>query len=249
MRSIQIAICDSSQEDREHYAALCQELGQRAELVLRIKQYESSSDMLFDLDSPKLREELDILFLAADAPAYDGIETAYTLRRMGYGGQIIFMAQDHPGKRIEDIFEAQGADYLLKSSSHRFEPIFERAIETVREIREEYVLYNRVGQYRQIAISDILYFDVRKNLVCVHYNHDSFEFLSTLTKVQMQLCERGFSRIHRLYVVSLDHVRSLTYTEAELSDGTKLPVGRTYYAAVKDALESWQGSNSQEESL
>ena len=249
MRIIRIAICDRSRKDREYYASRCRELGQSCSLNLRIRLYESSSDLFFDLDSPKLREDLDILFLEADAPEYDGIETAFTLRQIGYSGQIIFLAHKNPGDRIEEIFETQGSGYLLKRVPDHFESVFHRAIDTVMELREEYVLYNRVGEYRQIAISEILYFDLKKNQVCVHYNQEYFEFLSTLKKVQIQLSERGFCRIHRLYVVSLDHVRRLTYTEAELSDGTKLPVGRTYYAAFKEALENWRRSESQEESI
>ena len=105
MRIIRIAICDRSRKDREYYASRCRELGQSCSLNLRIRLYESSSDLFFDLDSPKLREDLDILFLEADAPEYDGIETAFTLRQIGYSGQIIFLAHKNPGDRISRDFE------------------------------------------------------------------------------------------------------------------------------------------------
>lgn len=47
MRIIRIAICDRSRKDREYYASRCRELGQSCSLNLRIRLYESSSDLFF----------------------------------------------------------------------------------------------------------------------------------------------------------------------------------------------------------
>lgn len=251
MKNIQVAICDSNPKDRDNFVAKCRNWSTKYGISMDFILYEHSNLLLLDVERSQDKEKLfNVLLLEVNDDYSESIATAIKLRMQGYVGQIIFIdngcgKDEVPKEAIEKIFAAQGADYMTKESN-RFEEILHRVIAIIQEEETEYVLYNRVGEYRQIALHDIRYFDVHKNLVCVHFNDKKFEFLSTLTKVYTQLSERGFYRIHRTCVVSFSHVRSVNNTEVELSCGTKLPIGRSTVEPFRKALSNYKRIVSRE---
>ena len=58
----------------------------------------------------------------------------------------------------------------------------------------------------------------------------------TLTGTLTGLPPGTFARVHRRYAVNLRHVEGLRYGELALAGGARLPVGRRYYADLKEAL-------------
>ena len=239
MKQIRIAICDNDPNDRLLFDNRCKKWGEVNNIRVETIIYENNFVLLSDTKS----KTFDILLLEYDENEEDGVLVAQKMRSVGYVGQIIFLANNKSNnsihnRKVEEIFEAQGAEYFLKINSlRRFESVLKKVVGLVRESTTEYVQYGRIGEYRQIAVHDIRYFDVRKNLVCVHYDNDkNFEFLSTLDKVSNQLCDRGFFRIHRCFLISLEHIRRLTFKEVEMSCGTIIPVGRSNYALCKEAF-------------
>jgi len=207
---------------------------------MEIQLYDNSAELLTIIGSLSNEKQFDILLLEYDENDNDGIKLAHKLRSMGYIGQIIFLANNKlnnfiHNSKVEEIFEAQGTEYFLKINSlRRFESVLNKVVNLICQQTTEYIQFGRLGgEYRQIAIHDIRYFDIYKNLVAVHFKNEKFEFLSTLSRISNQLCERNFIRIHRSYMVSLVHIRRFMYEEVEMSCGTKLPVGRSYYTDSK----------------
>ena len=62
---------------------------------------------------------------------------------------------------------------------------------------------------------------------CVRYNMADYE---------TELEADGFFRIHRGYLVSLGHIKSIGKNEVTMNDRTVLPVSRTKDKALKEAL-------------
>lgn len=52
-----------------------------------------------------------------------------------------------------------------------------------------------------------------------------------------QLVERGFTRIHRSYLIRNAAVSAFTGTKVRI-EGAELPIGRSYREAVSEALEA-----------
>ena len=71
----------------------------------------------------------------------------------------------------------------------------------------------------------------------VYYDNTSFEFYSTFGKIENMLYDHGFLRTHRSYIVSVDKIARINIgmKEIELSNGEKVPIGRVYLKAVKEA--------------
>ena len=57
-----------------------------------------------------------------------------------------------------------------------------------------------------------------------------------MTAVENALEQQGFIRIHKGFLVNQAYVKSLNSDVANLTDGTVLPMGKTYVDEAKDKL-------------
>lgn len=233
-------MCDHNEQERAYYTLLCRALGKKYQIDLELKEYNNCESLLFDMQDPGFSGLLDMLFLETDMPSLSGIYVANELRRLGYNGLIIFLTNST--EYYEDAFDAKAFNYIRKGKEHlgRFETIFINAADTAQKVRREYIIFNCAGEYRQIEIGYIQYFEIRDHIINVYYQNENFEFISSLAKIEAQLFGRGFQRIHRSILISLDYIQKISYDEVTLVSGKTLPVGRTYYSELKTAMDKWR---------
>jgi len=237
--NMKIAICDDHFTEIKEYEELFQKIAKEHKLHLDIIYYESGQQMLLDFET-NIKQFADIIFLDIHMPGFSGIETALELRKYAYSGEIIFLtfSKNH----MLDAFDVEALHYIIKKEtpSHKIETIFLRAIKKALDKKQKNILFTAGGEYRNIAINSIRYFDIYKKIVTVHYNDDqTFEFYCpSLEKVEKQLEGLGFFRIHRGYLVSLSKITHCSYDTVLLDNEEKLPIGRKYYPLLKEALKN-----------
>lgn len=238
METLKIVICDDSQEDRDYYEALALELGVKWNIDLKIKTYVNGDDIMFDVEDKKILKVADIIFLDINMPGASGIRVAEKARENGYAGLIIFLTSSVSD--YEPAFDVRGFNYITKNEDapKRFEKVFLQAAKEVKALNTKAITLSGAGKYVQVTFSDIKYFESNRSTITVYYGDESFEFISTLAKLENQLESYGFCRIHRSYLVNLPYVFRLTFERVFLRDGTELPVGRTYYKELKTTFES-----------
>jgi len=230
-------LCDDDKEILKTYktrlSALCVKHGIDFEILC----YENGEQMLFDFELQK--RFIGVIFLDINMPDINGITVARMLRDYGCHSELIFLTVSK--RHFLNAFDVGAFNYILKdeTSEKRFEEVFLKAVHAVREKSEEFILLTGGGEYRSIAIKSIQYFEVAKRIITVHYENECFQFFSSIGKVENQLYDRGFIRIHRAFLVSLTAIMNVTYTELTLRDGTILPVGRKYYYVLKTAFNKF----------
>lgn len=70
-----------------------------------------------------------------------------------------------------------------------------------------------IGEYRNIPIQSIYYFEVFQRIITVHYdNNEQFEFYSSIGKLEITVLPKGFLRIHRSYIVSVPQIKTFNST-------------------------------------
>ena len=107
------------------------------------------------------------------------------------------------------------------------------------DAREEEILtLTCAGETRSIPLNNIHYFEVVQRIITVHYGGETFEFYSTMGKLENLLTKKGFARIHRAYIAALRHIASMKNNEVVMRDGTRLPVGRTYSKSLRKKMRS-----------
>lgn len=201
----------------------------------------------------------DLVFLDVQMPDGDGFDV---VREVGPERMpLIVFATAYDAHALR-AFEAHAMDYLLKpfdrerfaSTLRRARGRLARTPEAEREARLDALLGEirggrwvsrftvRVGQrIHVVPAGEVDYVRAEDNYVRLHVGTRSYLHRETLTGLAARLDPRRFLRIHRSTVVNLERVVELESLFAGeyvvfLRDGTRLTAGRSYRAALQEAL-------------
>ena len=180
----------------------------------------------------------DVAFLDLRMPGPDGIALAEALLAKHPDlSVIVISAHDDGALRA---FEARVLDYLLKPVRlERLQTTLERVLSSRGECLApaesspqepaeplDRLAVRRKGAYIVVEIEDVIFFEVRDELVWAVTAEDRFALDLTLAAVTERLPEELFFRSHRGALVRLDRIRALE------------PVGAGTYQLVMDHPES-----------
>ncbi len=80
---------------------------------------------------------------------------------------------------------------------------------------------------------DLLFVEALKDYVVVHTRKESYTIHSTMKEIERKLSDRRFLRVHRSYIVNLNSIESIKYSNITMEGLEKeIPVGGSY----KDSL-------------
>ena len=240
VKCMKVAICDSDRQEREKYlkifSGIAKKHGVNAEFVL----YSSGEEMLFHFADKKF---MDVLFMNMKMPQMQGDEAAEKLRKLGYKDEIIFITDVCDSRSLLLGYDVGALHYIIKgeTSMKKIEEIFMRAKDAVEYRSGKYVLFTTANKWINIPVASIRYFETFRRLVTIHYDDKEFDYYApSLEKVEQQLADADFIRTHRSYLVALKEISHLTFHTLTTRDGKTLPVGRTFYPRVKEALASFE---------
>lgn len=225
------------------------------ELIAAHPEIEIVAECANGFDAVKAIGDLkpDILFLDIQLPKLDGFEV---LELTGADMAIVFAtAYDEYAVRA---FEVHAVDYLLKPfGAERFEAALEQAKKRIGETRTpvaELAASARIpGEYAtRVVVRDgtkihiipaakLEYAEAQDDYIALVSEGRKHLKQQTIAALEAALDPARFLRIHRSYIVSLDRVVKVEpYGKdskvAILRDGTRLPVSRSGYARLCQAL-------------
>ena len=176
----------------------------------------------------------DILLLDIDMPGMDGMEIAGRLGQLKKKPLLIFVTshdelvyesfQYHPYGFVRKRFYKEELPKLLKDCAEELE----------RE--SKHFSFRTDGKDVRLLLSEIYYFEADSNYLKVFTKQREYRFRSTMTAVENSLQLGGFIRIHKGFLVNQAAVKTINSEEAELTDGTKLPMGKTFVDEARRQL-------------
>lgn len=163
-------------------------------------------------------EHPDVAFLDLRMPGPDGVVLAETLMANHPDLKVVIVsAHDEGALRA---FEARVADYLLKPV--RLERL-RQAVERVRSAsagsangpeRLDRIAVRRKDAYVVLELADVIYFEVKDELVWAITEEDRFAIDKTLANLEGELDPDAFFRSHRGFIVRFDRIRAIEPTGA-----------------------------------
>ncbi|WP_440876141.1 LytR/AlgR family response regulator transcription factor [Thalassotalea sp. PLHSN55] len=110
---------------------------------------------------------------------------------------------------------------------------------------QELVIKNSDNEKVFLPVKEIRWIDAAGDYMCVHTDQETHIVRITMKKLESQLDERVFKRIHKSTLVNINcikSIRSLRNSESllELGDDVHLKVSRNYSSAIQELLESKQ---------
>ncbi len=194
------------------------------DLTIHEEKAEENGESYFDLID---FDDADLIYIGVNS-SFNGINIAKSIRKAGVNAVIVFFTRFK--EAVFDAFDVEAFHYLVngKISVAKFDEVFRKAVSRAESRVHASIVLNCAGEQRRIVISQIYYFEVFNRIVTVHYRDGSFEFYSTLSRLEDSLARRGFVRVHRAYLVSERYIASIKQKEITLFDGTTIPIGGKY---------------------
>jgi len=222
-----IAICDDSQADSDHIAALVKEWAK--DRTVKIRTYPSAEAFMFNYAEEK---DFDILLLDIEMGKMDGVTMAKTIRKDNESVQIVFITGY--SEYISDGYDVAALHYLIKPvKKEQLFKVLDRAAERLKKNEKE-LLLKTADETVVMPVREIRYLDVQQNYVTVHGKID-VTVKRTLGEFEKELDERFF-RLGRSYIVNLTCIRRITRTDVYLADGSAIPLPRGQYDALNRAI-------------
>ncbi len=204
------------------------------ELVATCKNPMEAADFL-------QREKIDLMFLDIQMPQITGISFLKSLNQKPY---VIFTTAYE--KYALEGYQLDVVDYLLKPFS--FERFFqavnkvsnrlkviESPIQTTNVVvdkpTKDYILVKSEHRVHRIKFQDIDYIQSMQAYVAFYRNDDRLLSLNTMKKLETELPENQFIRIHKSYIVAIHKIEMLEGNQVIIGK-QKLPIGASYREMV-----------------
>jgi two-component system LytT family response regulator len=206
----------------------------------------------------KIREDKpDLVLLDVQMPRMGGFGVVEAVGADKMPAVIFITAHDQYAVRA---FEISAVDYLLKPvTEERFRTAFARAASRLRaapreeSARQMLAVLDAIANPRRhlsrlairsgdrtvfLAIDEVEWIEAAQNYVCVHAGQAKHLLHVTMNTIENSIDPERFVRIHRSYIVNLEHVKRLWTLPhgqyiLELASGQRLPSGRTYGEKIR----------------
>ena len=101
------------------------------------------------------------------------------------------------------------------------------------------------GEIIDIPMNDILYIESQLRMVLINVQKENgikqYSCYAAISDLEEQLALQGFLRIHKSYLVNMNHLKKFQCHEAFLDNGTVLRVSEKNYAEQKKKYLLWKG--------
>ena len=177
-------------------------------------------------------EHIDLIFLDIEMPGMTGIELVKNLKHR----PIIILISSKKEYAVE-AFELNVADYILKPVTlARFMVAVEKAKEIfdhrdkkmeLGERDQEYIFVRSNSVLTKIKLNDIQYVQAYGDYVKIFTNDKQNLVHCTLKSIEEKLSSGKFYRLHRSYIIAIDHIEKIEENEAYIGKHA-IPIGEQY---------------------
>lgn len=224
---IRIGICDDEQVFRKKIADCVSECLENIQQQFEIVQF-SSGEQVAEYDG----EQIQLLFLDIELENMNGLEVLKELLDKKIVWRVVFVTS-HDELMIE-AFSVKTLGFLTKPVDP--EKLTKLVDKVMDELAKNQVLQCSDGsEVFYVKTEDICYIQAIGNYSELHMIDQTRIVDGKLKIWQEKTCNMDIIRIHKSYIINLNHVMNWKNGQVMMSNGEKIPVGRSYIAVAKKA--------------
>jgi two-component system LytT family response regulator len=218
------------------------------EFVGRIDSLELVTTFTNAIDAISIinQSEIDLIFLDIEMPHFSGIDFINAIEKK----PLIIFTTAYSDYAVEG-FNLGAVDYLVKPIPfNRFLKAVMRAqqifapkslplpnqITSPPEIEHDFMFVRAEYENVKINFSDILFIEGLKDYVKIYTTDNKYILtLISLIKLENLLSSKGFSRIHRSYIINIKHVKSIQKNKVLIAE-KRIPISESYKTAFFEKI-------------
>lgn len=203
------------------------------------------TDITYDSVSPKELTDFiekqsfdyDILITDIDLGTANSISLVQALHHINPNCLVIFISNYL--EFAPDVYDVNHVYFILKSEAEKRLPkAIDKAICMVRERMRSYLHINYQHKIHRIALSDIIYIEAIGRYVYIQTVHQKYTCIRPLKDIAKEL-NGSFSQSHKSFIVHFDYVKTFTQSDCMMTNGTMIPVSRTYSKSFLHAYKQY----------
>ncbi len=184
--------------------------------------------------------EIDIMFLDIRLPGMSGLQFLRGLK----DPPLVVLTTAYAEYALES-YEFNVIDYLLKPISfERFSKavskildgrLFTAAAKEAYLYSEDHIFVRSNSKFFRVNFSEILYIQGMRDYLKIYTPDYALVTHQTMNELEKTLPSRHFIRVHKSYIISLKHIRSIYGNTIELGKAT-IPIGINYKESVMNMV-------------
>ena len=187
------------------------------------------------------KNPVDLLVLDINMPSMSGIDF---FKSLDHKPMLIFTTSY--SEYALKSYELGAIDYLLKPFTfERFKKAVDRAHETYNLVfnasiaeKAKFLMLKADLGLIKVMLNDILFIEGLDNYLKIHLRNQPPVVVRLTMKTLMEMLnEKEFLRVHRSYIVAVNHIESVKQKIITIS-GEEIPVGKNYEDKVKELFNS-----------
>lgn len=183
-------------------------------------------------------EQIDLIFLDVEMPGLTGLEFIKNLKK----APAVVLVTGKKDYAVE-AFEHHVVDYLVKPVAF---PRFYQSVVRAKEHAEkntvqtqahdqEHIFIKNKMVWTKVSTADILWVEALGDYMVVHTKEKSHTLHTTMKDIESKLPAGKFLRVHRSYIVGVDHIASIE--DNTIIIGKKfIPIGANYNDGLRRRL-------------
>jgi DNA-binding LytR/AlgR family response regulator len=196
-----------------------------------LKSYSSAPTALKEIEN--LKKPVDLIFLDIEMPTMNGIELAKLIKHKTK--KLIFTTA-HAHYAIHS-YELEADAFLLKPFSHlKFDQTIQKLFLNPAPIQEtkteDFILLKSAEQrnrFIKIKLDKIYAIEAQERLTKIYLENEAiFSRLSFSEALALLTTNRGFSQIHRSFVIAESQIKTLERLYVILNNNIRISIGRKY---------------------
>lgn len=227
---IAIGVCDDQIAFTEYMYRLLIQYGKEKREEISVKLFNSAEELLKGIEE---KESFEILLLDIEMGGMDGIELGKKLREMTSRVLIIYVSGYD--KYLRQLFEIEPFRFCSKPVNEKelFE-ILDKAVVRIKARNREMFRFQYGKNVANLLCADISYLESSGRKIIVHSSNGNYEYYDKLDNAERELAARHFVRIHKAYLINMDHVEAFQYEKVALRDGTILNISEKNRSRVRN---------------
>lgn len=168
------------------------------------------------------KDAFDIAFLDIQMEGVDGLTLAKELRRRNRNTALFFITNYESYQ--DSAMDIQALRYFTKPfDQNRLTSGLDKALEYIDGAYVDVFLYSD-GVQQRILVDDILYLTLEGRKVAIQTDKNRFLVTGKLEDWLERFPHTFFRQPHKSFLVNLHHVDWYSYSELQMSDGTRIPI-------------------------
>ena len=230
-------------DDEPLAVELLEDFVRKVDLLELISTFNNAIDAVSFIN----QNNVDLIFLDIQMPHFSGIDFLNTIEKK----PLVIFTTAYSDYAVEG-FNLGAVDYLVKPIPfHRFLKSVVRAQQvlnpstaiqaisentTAPELEQDFMFVRAEYENVKMNFSDILFIEGLKDYVKIYTTDNKFTLtLISLIKLENLLSSKGFSRIHRSYIINIKHVKSIQKNKVLISD-KRIPISESYKNAFFERI-------------